>query len=254
MVKCRPDNLDRDLLLLARDRLGLFRVYIGIENGSTAGLLHLNRHTTVEQNHRSLELLREAGIYACYNLMIYEPDTSMADIGENLAFMEDHLYFPFNFGRTEVYCGTRLETRLREEGRLEGSYLSYNYLMRDPKVELLFRITNVAFQKRNFGQESLANLNVHLGFELRLLGHFHPPLPEGLAEQGENLTRQINYDTLCFLREAYGFTDTVDVLDRRKVNEFVLDLTYRINTRDHFLKQELREFQRRMKYHAFARR
>jgi hypothetical protein len=95
-------------------------------------------------------------------------------------------------------------------------------------------------------------MNVHQGFELQLLRHFHPPLPDGLAERGEHLTRRINYDTLCFLREAFRFADTVDCLDRGKVNEFVLDLTYRINTQDHFLKQEVRELRRGMKYHAFA--
>ncbi|MBI5478289.1 MAG: radical SAM protein, partial [Deltaproteobacteria bacterium] len=173
VAKCRPDQLERALLEEAR-ALGTVRFYIGVENGSAAGVRHLNRGHSVADSHRALELCAACGIYTCYNLLLFEPDAALEDVADNLAFAERHLDVPFNFGRAEVYTGSSYERLLRASGRLRGAFPSFSYVIADERAEMLFRILAVAFTVRNFASDSLANLNSASGYEAALLGHFYP--------------------------------------------------------------------------------
>ena len=84
--KARPDCVTRELARELR-RLGVMRMFVGVENASEAGQQHLGRRTTTEQIERALTALQEAGIFVCYNLLLFEPDTRLEDVRDNLAFM-----------------------------------------------------------------------------------------------------------------------------------------------------------------------
>ena len=91
--------------------LGLFRVFLGVENGSENGLANLNRKQTVEDNHRALVILNDANVHVAYNYILFEPETTMEDLSTNLAFMDRHLENPFNFCRAEIHACTGLEDK-----------------------------------------------------------------------------------------------------------------------------------------------
>ena len=205
VAKCRPDELSRELLTEAR-RMGVLRLYVGVENGSQAGLDHLGRRTTVAACSRALELLRAAGVYACFNVLLFEPDTTLEDIEENINFLRGSLDFPWNFCRTEVYPGSMLEQRLRDQGRLRGGLEGMSYVIEDPRVEQLFRITAVAFGGRNFGDQSTANALSGLGYLAALLEWFHPgPRARAFRLDTASITRALGADTLDKLTRAWRF-------------------------------------------------
>ena len=114
---------------------GLFRVFLGIEAGSARALDQLGRRQTVEQNERALETVNKLGLHACFNLLMLNPDSTLEDFRNNVAFLRVHAGNPMNFCRTEIYAGTPLERRLRRENRLLGNYWGYNYAIRDPRAQ-----------------------------------------------------------------------------------------------------------------------
>ena len=110
-VKARPDSITEDPSGFWIE-LGLFRVFLGVENASENGLRNLNRKNTVAQILNALRILNDFDVHIAYNLLMFEPDTSLDEILVNLRFMERHIENPFNFCRAEAYAGTGLETKL----------------------------------------------------------------------------------------------------------------------------------------------
>lgn len=202
--KCRPDCVTPELARELRT-LGVIRLYVGVENASEMGSVHLNRARQTVHVDEALRACREAGIFVCYNLLLFEPDATVEDVAENVAFIRAHADHPVNFCRAEPYAGTPLAASLEARGELFGSYLGYDYRLRDDRAELLFRICAAAFRQRNFDPSGVANRYMGLGYTQVVLAHFHPALASRVAEvkaRTDALTRQIALETADFLSDA----------------------------------------------------
>ena len=234
--KCRPDSLTPQLARRLGE-LGVVRLYVGVENVSAAGSAHLARQLELPRVTEALDACRTAGIVACYNLLIFEPETGLADVAENIAFMQRHADFPVNFCRAEPYVGTPLAEQLAAEGRLRGSYLGYDYRLRDDRAELLFRISAAAFRERNFGADGVHNRYMGLGYRVALLQHFYGASVEwavqmALAREATRLTRQIVEESADFLQEALNFAAEVPLDEHDRIGRFTADLGLRIAAAD----------------------
>jgi anaerobic magnesium-protoporphyrin IX monomethyl ester cyclase len=234
VAKGRPDSVTPDLIRFLQERIGLMRLYLGVENFSPAGLKNLGRLMDRETVDRGLKCCTDGGVYCCYNILLFEPDTVLNDVEENIRGMEKHIAIPFNFSRTEAYNGTAIWQRLKKEGRLRGNYLYTNYSVADPAVQTLFEIAAQAFKDRNFGSESLANMNSSLGYEVQLLIHLLEGDRSGIAEierEAQDLMTDINRDSLEGLRKAFEFVKRGGWKNRRDVVNFTIDLAREINFR-----------------------
>jgi anaerobic magnesium-protoporphyrin IX monomethyl ester cyclase len=234
VAKGRPDNVTPELIRFLQEKLGMMRLYLGVENFSPAGLKNLGRLMDRQTVERGLACCVDAGVYCCYNILLFEPDTVLDDVEENIRGIEMHIAIPFNFSRTEAYNGTAIWQRLRKEGRLRGNYLYTNYTVADPAVQTLFEIAAQAFKDRNFGIESLANMNSSLGYELQLLIHLLEGDRGGAAEieeEARNLMTAINRDSLEGLGKALRFVKRGGWKNRRDVVNFTIDLAREINFR-----------------------
>ncbi|HET6349996.1 MAG TPA: radical SAM protein, partial [Candidatus Krumholzibacteria bacterium] len=158
VIKCRPNDVDEELFSLLKS-MGLIRAYVGIETNSDEGIVSLNRRITAEDNRRAMAILRKLEIYNSFNILIFDPEATLDGVEANLDFMADHSDFAFNFCRTEVYAGTPIKHVLESQGRLRGDYMAWNYQMRNDRVELLFRIALLAFNRRNFDHDGVHTLN-----------------------------------------------------------------------------------------------
>lgn len=226
VVKARPNDVDLETFTLLRE-MGLERVYLGIENASENGLRALNRRVTPADNERALTLLRDLGVFVCFNLLVFEPDMQPRDVVDNLEFMERHASVPHNFCRAECYTASTLQERLREQGRLSGDYLGADYAIGDPRMETLFRIFSMAFFERNFSPRSVANDVMGLGYELHLLRRYHPrEVDADLERRVAELTLDVTKTGAARLREAYDFVMGTP-LDHDRVRDFALDLATR---------------------------
>jgi len=183
-VKARTDSVT-PAVVAALKRIGLFRVFLGVENSSPQGLISLGKGTTVGENGAALGLLKREGIHTAYNLLIFGPDTTIDEVTENVEAIRNAGGVPINFGRTEVYGGTPLERKLRAEGRLKGDYFSYFYDIADAHVQRLFTMFMTVFTERNFALDGLNHRAMRLDYTWHLLKHFYP------KRAGDGLGRKV---------------------------------------------------------------
>jgi anaerobic magnesium-protoporphyrin IX monomethyl ester cyclase len=241
--KCRPETLTTEL---ARElaALGVIRLYVGVENAAANGAQHLARgkqHTAIDG---ALEACRNAGIFACYNLLLFEPEASLDDIRENVEFMRSHADHPVNFCRAEPYSGTPLMRELAAQDGLSGSYLGYSYRARDDRTELLFRICSSAFRERNFRADGVANRIMSVGYTLRVIERFHPDSVGRvlLARRASELTRAITRDTSELLLEALELVEQHGASDPDRIERETALLGLRIAAADRIWHRELDAF------------
>jgi len=200
VIKCRPDNVDKELFCYLKSK-GLVRVYVGIESNSEAGIKTLNRKTTAEINKRALEILGNLDIFACFNLLIFHPASTVEEIQENLKFLECYIDHPFDIARVELYARSSLEERMVSEGRAMGDFRGYDYRIQDMTAEAAFRLFADLLWERHFGARSILQRAQDLGYRLSLLKRFYPELSSpDLQISVESLIREVNSDTIGYLR------------------------------------------------------
>jgi radical SAM superfamily enzyme YgiQ (UPF0313 family) len=201
VVKARPTDVDREVFTVLRDRLQAIRVYVGIETDSEQGLKTLQRWSRPRQNHAAIAIVRELGLYVCFNMLTFDPDTTLDTLEVNLDFMEHASDFPFNFGRVELYAGTPLLQRMQAEGRARGDYLQWDYDLHDPEIERMFKLTIAAFRDRNFGADALNNRIMGTRFDIEVCRHFHPERHDPRwHDEGVALTQRLGQDSVRALR------------------------------------------------------
>ncbi len=143
---CRADDVEEELFHLLK-QAGLTKVFLGIESGVQAVLDRFGKRVSVEQNLAALDTLRRLGIRPVVGFIAFDPDTTWEEFSANLAFLERafgswsevkrHLSLPLNI--MEVYDGTPIANRLREQGRLHGDILGYTYDIPDARTRALVR-------------------------------------------------------------------------------------------------------------------
>jgi radical SAM superfamily enzyme YgiQ (UPF0313 family) len=232
IVKARPNDLDSEVMSAMRERLGLIRVYVGIETNSEQGLLTLRRQVDRAQNEAALELVERFGIYACFNLLIFDPSTQIKDLETNLAFMEKFAHVPQNFGRVELYAGTPLLASMQAQGRCRGDYLDRDYRITDDQAQRVFELAMQCFFVRNFSDTSAANLLMGTRFVVEVAARFHPQVfrPSWLTEV-KRLNRELARDSVRGMREIIGFVKARK--SRRQEADFTWTLAERLRATEH---------------------
>lgn len=231
VIKCRPNDVTHELFALLKS-MGMVRAYVGIETNSDEGVVSLNRKITPEDNRRAMQVLSDLDVYSTFNILIFDPEATLEGVRRNLAFMEEFADTPFNFCRAEVYAGTPLKAMLERDGRLQGNYLAWSYEMRDPAVELLFRVVTTAFRTRNFKSDGVANLNMGIRFDDEVTRRFYPECWD-VAWHAElrDLSRRIGLDSVALFREALAFIES-GATDPRTVKAFATDMARRVSEHD----------------------
>jgi anaerobic magnesium-protoporphyrin IX monomethyl ester cyclase len=205
IVKARPTDLEDEVVGALSERLGCIRCFLGVETNSTQGLLTLQRRVAPGQNEAALEALARHGIYTCFNLLIFDPDTTLEDLEANLAFLEAHSRVSQNFGRVELYAGTPLLARMQREGRCRGDYLGFGYRLARPELQRIFELAARCFYPRNHAPDALVNRLAGTRLMLEVAAFFHPGLcdPAWRAE-GVELRRWLALDSVAGLRRIVG--------------------------------------------------
>jgi radical SAM superfamily enzyme YgiQ (UPF0313 family) len=237
-VKARPDSITEDAIRVLDD-LGLFRVFLGVENASEIALKKLNRKCRVKDILNALQILNDFDVHIAYNLLMFELDTTMEDILTNLRFIERHIDNPFNFCRAEAYAGTGLESKLLAEGRLLGDYFGIDYRLKDPRTEAFHQIANFAFFDRNFSESGLHYFNMQVDFYFQLLRRFYPDrLNLTLRGSVRNFIKYTNLDTYECLCQIYDFVSSVNPHDQAAIHDFSRYMRERVDSRSHELRSQ----------------
>ncbi len=235
-IKARPDSITYDSIRVLDD-LGLFRVFLGVENASEHGLRNLNRKCTFDQILNALQILNDFDVHIAFNLLMFEPNTVLNDILINLRFIERHIENPFNFCRAEAYAGTGLEKKLLDEGLLLGDYFGFDYRLKDPRSEIFHQIANYAFFDRNFSDFGLHYFNMQVDFYFQLLRRFHPHvLTQTLRGSVRNFIKLTNLDTYQCLCQIYDFVRTVNPNDQVMIRAFAREMRKQVDNKSRELR------------------
>lgn len=236
-VKARPDSITPEAIEVLDD-LGLFRVFLGVENASMRGLRNLNRKCNVQQILDALRILNDFDIHIAYNLLMFEPDTELEEIKVNLRFMERHMNNPFNFCRAEVYSGTGMQRKLVGENRLLGDYFGFDYRIGDPRAEAFHKVANYAFFDRNFDDMGLHYLNMQVDFLFQVLRRFQPELlTQTLRGAVRNFVKETNLDTYQCLCQIYDFVEDGSRNGELTLRSFAKEMRARVDAKSSELKQ-----------------
>ncbi|MCA9712658.1 MAG: hypothetical protein KDK70_42915, partial [Myxococcales bacterium] len=244
VVKARPNDVDREVFTALQQRLHALRTYVGIETDADQGLVTLSRRLDSAQNHAAIQTLRDLRMFGCFNLLVFDPDTTVASLERNVDFMESACDFPFNFCRTELYAGTPLLQRLQAEERVRGDYFFYDYGLRDAAIERIFRIAIEAFSARNFGGGALHNEMGGWRLQLETCRHFHPAAwRPAWREEMIDLHQRVGLDTVAGLREIIEhvrrFSPATDA-------QLVAELSPRLRAVEHDVKRRWADLHGRM--------
>jgi len=237
VIKSRPSDVDPELFGAMRDRLGCVRVFLGVETDADQGLETLQRRVSREQNHAAMAVLSDLDLYVCFNLLAFDPDTTLDSLRINLAFMEQYGDTASNFGRVELYAGTPLLARMKAEGRHRGDYLAGDYRMATPEVQRVFELFMRCFFPRNFSGTALANRLMGTRFDAEVCRHFHPEVfrPEYLM-RAKGLNRRLAEDSAGGMREIIRFVEERG--PGADAREFVNDLHSRLRATEARLERE----------------
>ena len=238
LIKCRPADANRDVLGRLKE-MGLVRIFMGIESATEAGLLTLDRHQTVGQSIRALDICGELDVSAQFTIMTFNPDANSNTLRADLAFMRRFAGNPLNFCRAEIYEGTPLEKRMVALGRARGDYRAREYSIEDPVADLACTISLDLFYDRCWGDGSLMQKTIGLDHMIAVRKRFHGR--DDLCERAHAWVRAVNLDTLNLLEEVIELSASgvgrVDADALRKVHGLK---EREVRARNQFLLQGLR--------------
>ncbi|APV43803.1 Radical SAM superfamily enzyme YgiQ, UPF0313 family [Dehalogenimonas formicexedens] len=141
---------------------GFTEMLIGLESGRDESLTRLNKMTTVAQNEEALRVLRANGIEPSVGFIMFEPDSSLADVRTNFEFLKRNDLLKNIFTTANVLYhpqiilqGTSAYRTMQQEGRLilrdttyEGR-AAYSNAAVARLAEIIGRMTNHLFIAMN---------------------------------------------------------------------------------------------------------
>ena len=205
-IKARPDSITEEVAGRL-DKLGVVGVFLGVENASGTGLRALIRGSKVDHIGQAFDILHRHGIIVTYNLLMFHPDATLDEINENILFMKNHPGYPFDFGRAEVVAGSPLERRVIKDGLLKGSWPNWDYRIRDPDVDRMFRINLATFRRPDSGYSRLAHSLIALAYGAYVVRRLYPgPAAENIYGETGDLIKKSNAFVFDHILKMYALT------------------------------------------------
>jgi len=140
-TQIRADRLNKEIVETMA-RAGWFATSIGIENGSKTALERMGKRATYEDNCRALELLESYGIYTQMGMILFDNQTSMLELQENLEFLEKQKWVTTKGIFTEMFAAkdTLFTIELERQGFLKpGTEGNNGYDLQDASVAIVYR-------------------------------------------------------------------------------------------------------------------
>ena len=137
---CRADLVNEELMEILKP-LNIQMICMGLESGCRRTLNYLKGdRSTVEQNHRAVELLTRAGINVQGTFIIGSPDETEEEILETLKFIKESALVNFEVYLLSPFPGTPVWETARERG-LVGKEMDWKKLAVDSEGGFEDRIT-----------------------------------------------------------------------------------------------------------------
>ena len=147
--ECRANDIE-EYSLSRLVMAGLTNVFLGLESGDTASLKRFKKHTTVDENKKAIQLLRDYGIEPTFGFIMFESNSTLESVRNNFVFLQEmgimttpavtaHLLHH----RQTIFAGTPdYQSMIREPTCTDTSFTHYElfYKIKDPKAEAFSEI------------------------------------------------------------------------------------------------------------------
>ncbi|MEP9410829.1 MAG: radical SAM protein [Candidatus Brocadia sp.] len=142
--ECRANDIE-EYSLSKLVMAGLTNVFLGLESGDPASLKRFKKHTTVNENKKAIQLLRDHGIEPTFGFIMFEPNSTLESVRNNFEFLKEmnivtspavtaHLLHH----RQTLFEGTPdYQSMISEATGTDTTFTNYEalYKIKDPKVE-----------------------------------------------------------------------------------------------------------------------
>ncbi|MDD3306402.1 MAG: radical SAM protein [Acetobacterium sp.] len=126
-IEARANDIEAETIK-ALTGAGLKHILIGLESGRDEALKRLNKLTTVADNEKALQILRQYGLEPSVGFIMFEPDSTLEDLKVNFDFLKrnallDKLEISVNvlYHHMIILQGSSSYKALQEQGRLNIS-------------------------------------------------------------------------------------------------------------------------------------
>jgi radical SAM superfamily enzyme YgiQ (UPF0313 family) len=147
--ECRANDIE-EYTLSRLVMAGLTNVFLGLESGDPASLKRFKKHTTVDENKKAIQLLRDYGIEPTFGFIMFEPYSTLKSVRNNFEFLKEmdimttpavtaHLLHH----RQIIFEGTPdYQSMISEATCTNSSFTHYEvvYKIKDPKIEAFSEI------------------------------------------------------------------------------------------------------------------
>lgn len=179
-INCRPDEIDEEKFLMMKEH-GLYLVFLGIEDGTEAGLKRLNKKMSVEKSLEGINILKKLDIGFDYGFLLFQPDSDFRSVKENLNFLGEICsdgYAPVMFLKLMPYYETRVEKDLLKEGRITGApgYRTYDFY--ESSMNQYFDFISTNFIEWTRYPEGVVNMSKWVRNNLYVYSKYFKPQPE----------------------------------------------------------------------------
>jgi radical SAM superfamily enzyme YgiQ (UPF0313 family) len=200
----RVDSLDPGLLT-ALAKSGATSVFLGIESGCDSVLARIGKGIGIDRIRRGVHMVRESGMRLQLGFIMFEPDSTLAELEGNYAFLEemellvDHeLTANLLYHNQIVLYGSTAWNRFEQEGRLlldEHLPFEARYRFRDERVGLVCAAMGRLSTEYFRGIDTLCTA---AGVSEKSCGSpFHGALPAGFDGAGVNELLKEAFQALC---------------------------------------------------------
>ena len=128
-TQVRADRLT-PIIVQNLKQAGWHSTSVGVENASSTALRRMAKSASIADNLAALEMLEQNGIYVQMGMILFDPETTMDELRENLEFLKSHRW-PVTKGIfTEMFAaeGTAFTRKLHSRGMLSQSTQTQNYV------------------------------------------------------------------------------------------------------------------------------
>ncbi len=231
-VKGRPESITPAVARAARE-LGVVHMFLGVESDDADRLRYLGRTHGPEQNRAAIEICLENRIRPSFNLMMFDPESSLEQVATTVDLAGRYPTLPWNICRTEIYSGTTLLKQLRAEGRLLGDYRTYGYRIRDERAEAMFRIMRVSFHERAFAVDSLLNKLISISFARQVHEEFYGGrATDEINSSVDSLIEDTHVDSVVEMRRIMDFVAATPIEDSEAIRDFAVKQALEMTDRD----------------------
>lgn len=232
-INCRPDEIDKTLFKRMK-QLGLFLVYLGIENGTDEGLELMNKHTTKEINIQAVKTLNRLKIKYDFGFMLFHPESTFDSVVENLDFLNSLCgdgSSTVTFCKMLPYAATKIETKLKAEGRLKGITGFEDYDFYSQNLNQYYSFVIECFEEWISSHSGVLNVARWARYYL-LVRQKYDDHPSGFDEIDEELTEQISNSNIFLINTLKDLVGVFDTNNKNEISKNKLQ-TYRNTVKSH---------------------